>query len=61
MSGLLMVVAVLRRTLPRVKDFLPKMLFAAGFAVLVVGVAKIYGPAGWIVAGIGLMAVAPVW
>ncbi|WP_377271916.1 hypothetical protein [Peterkaempfera sp. SMS 1(5)a] len=40
------------------KNFLPMMLFTAGFAVLVLGVAQIYAPAAWILAGIGLMAVA---
>ena len=61
MSGVLWVVAVLRRTPRALKDFLPKMLFTAGFAVLVAGVAQIYTPAAWILAGIGLMAAAPVW
>lgn len=47
-----------RLALPKVKNLLPIVLFAAGFAVLVAGVAQIYAPAAWILAGIGLMAVA---
>lgn len=47
-----------RRALPKVKNLLPIVLFTAGFAVLVAGVAQIYPPAAWILAGIGLMAVA---
>ena len=56
-----------RRTRPRLKmpkHFLPMTTFAVGFAVMVLGIAQIYGPAGWIVAGLGLMAAvaaAPIW
>jgi hypothetical protein len=49
---------MVRRVLPRLKNFLPIVLFAVGFAVLVAGVAQIYTPAAWILAGTGLMAVA---
>ena len=56
-----------RRFRPRLKmpkNFLPAVLFTVGFAVMVLGIAQIYGPAGWIVAGLGLMAAvaaAPIW
>jgi hypothetical protein len=45
------------------QDFLRGAIIAVGFAVMVVGISKIYGPAGWIAAGalIVLAMVLPIW
>lgn len=51
-----------RITLPKLKNVLSGGTIAVGFAAMVCGVAQIYGPAGWIVAGIGIiLAGLPIW
>lgn len=44
-----------RSALSKAKNFLPHATITAGSSAIVVGVGQIYGPAGWIVAGIFLV------
>lgn len=44
-----------RATLPKLKNFLPHATITVGSSAIVVGVGQIYGPAGWITAGVFLV------